>query len=99
MWISVLHKYDMALCKAHLVSVSQNYDSSFDVRINTFYERALRIVYRDTESSFDELLSRGGARGGRGGLQPLRRSRLAPPSERNNQFVGANFKTKFTHVK
>ena len=34
------------------------HDRATNSRINKIHERALRIVYRDTESSFDELLAK-----------------------------------------
>ena len=34
------------------------HDRTKNNRINKSHERALRIVYRDTESSFDELLAK-----------------------------------------
>ena len=34
------------------------HDRAANSRINKIHERALRIVYRDTESSFDELLAK-----------------------------------------
>ena len=34
------------------------HDTAANSRINKIHERALQIVYRDTESSFDELLAK-----------------------------------------
>ena len=39
-------------------SIWMFHDRAINSRINKIHERALRIVYRDTESSFDELLAK-----------------------------------------